>query len=66
MSLLPQTDFATPEQTDRIARAAFPKENRYMQMRDALGTLFQDEDFADLFPRHGQPAAGAHHGHAVP
>jgi transposase len=26
-----------------------------MQMRDALGTLYQDEDFRDLFPTRGQP-----------
>jgi transposase len=57
MSLLPQTDFAIPEQTAKVARAAFPKSNRYMQMRDELGTLCLDEDFADLFPRRGQHAA---------
>jgi transposase len=27
-----------------------------MQMRDELGTLYQDEDFQDLFPQRGQPA----------
>jgi len=27
-----------------------------IQIRDALGTLYTDEDFADLFPSHGQPA----------
>ena len=26
-----------PEDTVRVARAAFPKGNRYMQMHDALG-----------------------------
>jgi len=26
-------------------------------MRDELGTLFRDEDVADLFPRRGQRAA---------
>ena len=40
MSLLPQTDFATPKQTARGARAAFPKGSRYMQMRDVLGPVF--------------------------
>jgi len=27
-----------------------------MQLRDALGTIYTDEGFADLFPTHGQPA----------
>jgi len=27
-----------------------------MQLRDALGTTYTDEGFADLFPTHGQPA----------
>ena len=46
MSLLPQTDFAVPKQTARVALAAFPKGNQnhhgsvYMQMRSELGTLF--------------------------
>jgi transposase len=63
MSLHPQTDFDIPDETTRVARAAFPKGKKnhhgsvYMRMRDELGTLFQDEDFADLFPRRGQRAA---------
>src|SRR5260370_36805167 len=27
-----------------------------MQMRDVLGRIYKDEDFADLFPKEGQPA----------
>jgi transposase len=27
-----------------------------MQMRDALGSIYTDEGFADLFPKDGQPA----------
>jgi hypothetical protein len=27
-----------------------------MTMRDELGVIFEDEDFADLFPRRAQPA----------
>ena len=45
-----------PEETARVAHAAFRKGNRYMQMRDELGTLYQDEQFADLFPNMGQLA----------
>jgi transposase len=43
-----------PESTAKAARAAFRKGNRYMQMRDELGTLFVDEQFKDLFPAVGQ------------
>ena len=28
----------------------------YMRVRDALGSLYSDETFADLFPTRGQPA----------
>ena len=57
MSLQPQTDYAVPERTAEVALAAFPKGNSYMQMREQLGTLFRDEDFARLYPECGQPAA---------
>ncbi len=33
-----------------------PKANIYMKMRDTLGTIYANADFADLFPRRGQPA----------
>ena len=45
-----------PEDTARVARAAFPDGNPYLQLRDELGTIFHDTDFADLYPRRGQPA----------
>src|SRR5947208_10174862 len=45
-----------PEETARVAHAAFPRGNVFMQVRDTLGTIFTDESFADLFPTHGQPA----------
>ena len=48
---------AVPDETARITQAAFPHETLLVQIRDALGTtLYTDEDFADLFPSHGQPA----------
>lgn len=37
MTLQPQSDFSIPEETVRVARAAYPKGNLYMQMRDAKG-----------------------------
>jgi transposase len=39
----------------RVARTAFPQGNAYLTLRDALGTIFADEDFAPLFPSCGQP-----------
>ena len=56
MCLHPRPVDPVPEETARVARAAFPKGTPYMAMRDALGAIFEDEDFAALFPRRGQPA----------
>jgi transposase len=56
MSLQPQTTDPIPDETQRVARAAFPKGNVYMRMRDELGEVYTDGLFAELFPRRGQPA----------
>ena len=56
MSLKPQPIGPVPEETARIARAAYPRGNIYLQLRDTLGTIYEDEQFADLFPQRGQPA----------
>jgi transposase len=55
MSLHPQPIAPVPEQTVHVAAAAFPKGNPYLTLRDQLGTIFQDEDFATLFPAWGYP-----------
>jgi transposase len=55
MSLRPQPIAPIPEQTARVAHAAFPKGHPYLALRDHLGTIFQDEDFAALFPAWGYP-----------
>jgi transposase len=47
---------SVPEDTARVARAAFSDGNPYLLLRDKLGTLFTDADFIDLYPRRGQPA----------
>jgi transposase len=39
-----------------VARAAFPKGNRYLRLADELGPLFTDAQFTALFPTRGQPA----------
>src|SRR5437773_5633413 len=56
MSFKPQPISPVPEETARIARAAYPKGTIYLQLRDTLGTIYEDEQFADLFPQRGQPA----------
>jgi transposase len=56
MSLPPQKLYSIPTQTQRVARAAFPKGSLCLRLADELGTLFEDQDFADLFPPQGQPA----------
>src|ERR1700676_1597591 len=45
-----------PEEIVRVAHAVFPRGHMVMQLRDALGTIYTDEAFTDLFPTHGQPA----------
>ncbi len=55
MSLQPQPIGPVPEETVRVARAAFPKGNLYLTLRDEIGTLYSDIDFAALYPTHGQP-----------
>jgi transposase len=56
MSLHPEQIGEVPEETARVAKACFPKGNRSLRLRDTLGTIFADHEFADLFPRRGQPA----------
>src|ERR1041385_4423924 len=55
MSPHPHVIAPVPEETARVARAAFPKGHPYLTLRDTLGTIFQDEDFAVFFPMGGQP-----------
>lgn len=45
-----------PAETVRVARAAFPKGSLAIRLRDELGPLFTDEEFADLYPARGRPA----------
>src|SRR3954463_1943252 len=56
MSLrLPQPVPPVPDDPARIARAALPRGNPYLLLRDRLGPVFDDAGFADLYPRRGQP-----------
>ena len=56
MSLRPQPIPAIPAETMGVARAALPQGTLATHLRDALGTLYTDEDFADLFVSRGQAA----------
>src|SRR5207248_11550006 len=49
MSLKPYPISPVPEETARIARAAYPKGNIYLQLRDEFGTIYEDEDFVNLY-----------------
>ena len=52
---LPQAhNFSIPEETARVAQEAFPQGNTYITLRDELGVLFSDNDFAVLFSPQGQ------------
>jgi len=56
LSLKPVDLTPIPEETARIAKAAFLKGNIYLKLRDELGALYQDEIFSVLFPERGCPA----------
>src|SRR2546427_690458 len=56
MSLRPHALEPVPEATARVAHAAFPTGHPYLTFRDALGSIFQDEDCTALFPAWGHPA----------
>ncbi|TCO54794.1 IS1182 family transposase [Actinocrispum wychmicini] len=55
MSLRAGVMGSVPVETARVARAAFPKGSPAMRLRDALGPLFRDAQFVDLFPKRGKP-----------
>jgi len=56
MSLRVQPAYTVPDETARVARAAFPKGSLAMHIFDGLGCCYTDEQFAALFPQRGRPA----------
>ncbi len=56
MSLQPRMVFQIPVETQRVARAAFPQSTLCLRIADGLGPIYEDEQFADLFPQRGRPA----------
>jgi len=57
MSLCPQPAYLIPDETRRVAHAAFPKGTLCLRMVEMLGQLYRDDQFTALFPTRGQPAA---------
>jgi transposase len=58
MSLQPKPFPALPEDTARVAKAAFKRKgNVYLTIGDQLGSLFDAVDFALLYAADGKPAA---------
>jgi transposase len=56
MSMYARELGSIPEETACVARAACPKGNLAIRLRDELGELYRDEHFAPLYPVEGQPA----------
>lgn len=56
MSVRPAKLEEVPEQTATVAKAAFPRANFCLKLRDELGPLYQNTDFSSLFSREGPPA----------
>jgi len=52
----PQEPPCIPEETCHVARAAFPKGTLCLHIADELGAIYNDSQFAPLFPRLGKPA----------
>jgi len=55
MSIRPRLGAEVPELTARVARASNPAGTTAMWVRDRLGGLWTDEDFAGWYPRDGRP-----------
>src|SRR5215207_4736797 len=56
MSLRSSPIGPVPEETARVAHAAFPHGSAWMRLRDELGPIYEDATFAALFSRRGRPA----------
>jgi transposase len=56
MSLQASPMVPIPAETARVAHAAFPKGTLCLQIRDTLGPIYADAQFASLFSPTGQPA----------
>jgi transposase len=55
MTLQPEKIAQVPAETARVAKAAFPKGNLCLKVRDEIGTIYEDAAFAELYSKEGQP-----------
>ncbi len=53
MSIKYRSKADIPEETVRVAQAAFPKGNIYLTIRDEIGVIYNDREFAALYERRG-------------
>ena len=56
MSMKAQGLEPIPEETRLLVQRLSPKGTMVTQLRDALGPIYSDEQFAHLFPKRGRPA----------
>src|SRR5689334_7783436 len=56
MSMKPHGLEPIPEETRRLVERLCPKGTRVTQLRDALGPIYSDEQFAHLFAKRGRAA----------
>ncbi|HSH78345.1 MAG TPA: hypothetical protein VLA19_07410 [Herpetosiphonaceae bacterium] len=56
MSLRAPLVYCIPDETARVAHAAFLRGNPYMRMGDTLSPIYTDPEFAHLFLKTRQPA----------
>ncbi len=56
MSMNPHGLEPIPEETRRLVQRLSPKGTMVTQLRDALGPIYSDEQFAHLFPKRGRAA----------
>jgi transposase len=56
MSMSPRPSYAIPTTTVQVAHAAFPNGCLPIRIRDTLGELFADAQFAPLYATRGRPA----------
>jgi transposase len=56
MSIHLQGGDQIPEETQRVARAAFPKGTLCLRRADPRGPIYQDTPLASVLPTRGQPA----------
>jgi len=56
MTMWPRSSHAIPAGTAQVARQVFPKGCLAIRIRDTLGAVFEDAQFAELFATRGRPA----------